>query len=112
MIDHASILTDLDALRSIALKNHDDQVALLCLAAKAMLHHCQRVDGVKADAMTRLLQIKSALTVPAGTTAKDLRRLHQVARGMIDELLGELINGTDEQVTQPVEAHDEKSFSL
>jgi hypothetical protein len=112
MIDHDTIQTDLDALRSIALKNHDDQVALLCLATKAMYIKLVAAEVERDELSTVMVQLSSWLFVPnkREITKEGCLKKMAMAIEMINDALGLSFEG--EQDTQPMEVLDEEPISL
>lgn len=89
MIQPTVISSELDALRAAALADGNDQVALLCLASKAMYHRLQEVEARNSELATTMVQLSSLLHVPNKRKAnkENLLALVGSAHEMINEVL-------------------------
>lgn len=89
MNDPKPTISTLDDLRSIALKNGNEQVATLCLAAKAMYIKLEVAETRSGELLTTMMQLSSLLHVPnkRKVNKNDLLTLLENARDMIGAIL-------------------------
>lgn len=89
MADSKVALNALDDLRTIALRNGNDQIATLCLAAKAMYSKLAESETRNCELSTVMVQLSSLLLVPnkRKVNKEDLLQIVCNARDMISEAL-------------------------